>query len=62
MREEGGTGSWVGEEWVGVEEEGASLWWLGSGVAEEWQGEEVEVGRGSQGTGLPFQAPEEAVH
>lgn len=60
--EKGGTGSWVGEELVGVEEEGVSLRWLGSGVAGEQQGEEVVIETGIQGTDLPFQALEEAVH
>lgn len=35
VREVGGTGSWVKEEWVGVEEEGVSPRWLDSGVAGE---------------------------
>lgn len=62
VMEEGGTGSWVGEEWVGVEEEGVFLRWLGSGGAGKKQGEEVVVGKDSWGIGLPFQALGEAVH
>lgn len=46
---------------MGVEEGEVSLRWLGSGVAGEQQGEEVVVERSSRGTGLPFQALEEAM-
>lgn len=59
--EEGDTGSWVGEEWVGVGEEGVSQRWLGSGVAGGQRGEEAVVETGSCWTGLPFLALEEAV-
>lgn len=47
---------------MGVEEEGGCLRWLGSGVAGVWQGEEVVAEMGSWGTGLPFQALEEALN